>query len=429
MNRGYIIIFNTIIFMAIIVIILIGVVSPIISNYSAAQSSMFSTKAFLLADSATEDAIYRLKNSKNIAVSPATQNINLSQGTSTIIVTNTSTGKTITVNSVSGAYQKNTRVNVSLGTGISFHYGIQSGNGGFVMQNSSTVTGNVFSNGTVTGDGNFIYGDVISASSTGLISNINATGTVYAHTLQNSTVGRDAHYTSIDSFTNTHVSGTKYPSSTDQPLADLPITDAQINEWENDATIEGGTATCSGGAYTINSAQSLGPLRIPCNLNINGTAGGYTVTIEGPIWVEGNITVSQKALLVMSPSLGSNNVAIIADNKSASTTSSIISLSNKASFQGSGTAGSYVFMISQNSSAERGGSTNAIEIGQSSNALVGYAIHGLITLAQSVSLKEVTAYKIVLTQSSNVLYDTGLPNTLFESGPGGGYNLIDWTEI
>jgi uncharacterized protein YebE (UPF0316 family) len=66
---------------------------------------------------------------------------------------------------------------------------------------------------------------------------------------------------------------------------------------------------------------------------------------------------------------------------------------------------------------------------QGASALVAYASHGQITLSQSVSVKEVTAYKIILTQSANVTYDTGLPNTLFESGPSGGYDVTYWGEI
>jgi hypothetical protein len=60
---------------------------------------------------------------------------------------------------------------------------------------------------------------------------------------------------------------------------------------------------------------------------------------------------------------------------------------------------------------------------QGASALVAYAAHGLANLSQSVSVKEVTAYKIALSQSANVTYDTGLPSTLFESGPGGSWSF------
>ena len=84
-------------------------------------------------------------------------------------------------------------------------------------------------------------------------------------------------------------------------------------------------------------------------------------------------------------------------------------------------------MISQNNSAETGGSTNAISMGQGASALVGYASHGQITLSQSTNVKEITAYKIVLTNTASVTYDTGLSNTLFESGPGGSWVVTPGT--
>jgi len=131
----------------------------------------------------------------------------------------------------------------------------------------------------------------------------------------------------------------------------------------------------------------------------------------------------------MSSALGNQNAAIIADNPSNRLTSSIITLGQNTSFQGSGASGSYVFLISQNNSAENGGSVNAINVGQSSNALIAYASHGQVTLSQSVGLKEVTAYKIVLNNTANVTYDKGLASSLFSAGPGGDYTHIEWSEF
>ncbi|MES2314660.1 MAG: hypothetical protein V4524_01855 [Patescibacteria group bacterium] len=427
-NSGQVIILNTILFLAISLLLINGVAYPIISHYSATLGLMQSKQAFLLADSATNEALYRLKNSKTIG---STGSITLGSSTAMIAIANTASGKRITVTSPGNAYQRNIQIDLTLGTGIAFHYGIQSGEGGFTLDNSSTITGNVFSGGSVTSyNKNVIYGDVISSGPTGLINGVIASsGNLYAHTLLNSAASKDAYYFStstIDSYTTTHTTGTKHPGSTDQPTVPLPIDDDQIHEWEADAAT-GGTVVCTNGSYTISSDMPLGPKKIPCNLNISGN--GTTLTATGHLWVVGNITMTQSSKIAISPGLGSQNVAIIADNPSASTTSGTIDLGQGSSFSGSGSANSFVFMIAQNSSAENGGSTQAISVGQSSTALVGYAIHGLISLSQSVSLKEVTAYKIALTQSANVTYDTGLPNTLFEAGPGGGYNILGWSEI
>lgn len=415
-------ILNTLLFISITMIILVALSNIVIDRYTSSRGLVYSKQSYLVAHSAAEEALYRLKNNINM---PTTDSISLSSGSANIAVSDIVGGKKILVKGQSGGYERDMEIQVRLGTGVSFHYGIQSGIGGFDMRNSSSVTGNVFSNGFVTGFGNSILGDVIAAGPTGTISGIVATGTIYAHTLQNSSAEKNAFYQNIDSYTSSHVSGTKFPNSPDQPMVDYPISDAQIEQWEDDAAQTG--ATCSGGTYTINTDTTIGPLKIPCNLEIKGAH--TVVTIKGPIWVVGNITTQSGPTIQMSPDLGSNSVAMIADNPAASTTSGVIDLGQGTTFQGSGSVGSYIFMISQNGSVENGGSVQAINIGQSSSALVAYAAHGMVWLSQSVSLRELTAYKIRLTQSANVVYDTGLANALFEAGPGGSYNILNWLEI
>jgi hypothetical protein len=168
--------------------------------------------------------------------------------------------------------------------------------------------------------------------------------------------------------------------------------------------------------------MSLGPTKIECNLVVKGNSAILNVT--GPIWVAGNITFQTGPTTKMDSSLGGTNVAIIADNPANTTGSGIISVGQTSIFQGSGSPGSFVFLISQNNSAESGGGTSAVSLAEGASALVAYASHGLIGLSQSVNVKSVTAYKIALSQSASVTYDVGLPSTLFESGPGGSWSFV-----
>ncbi len=408
-------------FMFASIVIVFGIINPILKEAAISKNLVRSYQSFYTAQSGLEDIYYRVKNSK---VYSTREDLSLNNSTTTTLTSDITGGKDIISLATTSSNARKMKMDIILGTGISFHYGVQSGRGGFDLQNSSSITGNVHSAGSVTGTGNnVVAGDVVSSGSSGLINGIHATGTAFAHTIQNSTVDKDAYYTTI---TSTTVGGTSHPGAPDQGDVALPIPDSQISEWESDAA-SGGSVTCTGGKYTISSDTTIGPKKIPCDLLIKGS--GITVTVTGPIWATGNIDTQVSPTIKMASSLGSSNVAIIADNSSNSTGSGIITIGQNTVFQGSGSTGSYVFMISQNNSSETGGSTNAISMGQGASALVAYASHGQITLQQSVSIKEVTAYKIILQNSANVTYDTGLPSVLFESGPSGGYDISSYQEI
>ena len=414
--------------------IILGVASPILKQATVSKNIITSKGSYYLAESSAEDVLYRLKNSKQVA---NTETLSLNGGTVTTNVTNITGGKLIVSDGEVSALTRKVQITVALGTGIAFHYGVQSGMGGFLLQNSSSITGNVFSGGPITGSGNYIYGDVISAGADGLIDGIHATGTAYAHNIRKTTsnptiIDKDAYYTNIDA--GVVVNGNSYPGSTDQPIVPLPISDDQINTWESDAEAGGVMLTSECDSYssasqtcTISSSKTIGPKKIPFNLLIKSSSA--VLTVAGPLWITGNFTTQTGPTIKMAASLGSSNVAIIADNPSDRSGSSLITVGQTTVFQGSGSPGSFVFLISQNNSSETGGSIDAISMNQGASALVAYASHGQITLGQSVSVKEVTAYKIILTQSANVVYDTGLPSTVFQSGPAGGYDVTDWREI
>lgn len=420
-------------FMAISLVMVLGVSFPIVQQIRAGVESYSSKQAYILADSLNDDIIYRFNNSK---ATPSSQTVSLNGASGTVTVTNTGTAQQIQATASLNNLIRKVQADISLGTGVSFHYGVQSGNGGFSMSNSSYINGNVYSSGTVIGNnGNYIYGDVISTGPGGLIYGVHATGTAYAHTIGNASaatiIDKDAYY---QTKLNTTVSGTSYPNSPDQATTSLPISDELINQWEAIALAGGvlATSTCdtynsSSNTCTISTSKTIGPVKVPFNLLIKSSSG--ILTLGGHVWVTGNITTQTGATIKVASSLGSTNVAFIADNPSDQLSSSVISVGQSTVFSGSGAANSYVFMISQNKSAESGGSVDAVTLGQSSSALVAYASHGLITMSQQVSVSEVTAYKMALTQSASVVYDRGLPSVAFSAGPSGGYNILDWQEI
>lgn len=272
----------------------------------------------------------------------------------------------------------------------------------------------------VTGSGgNMIYGDAVSAGPTGSITKIHATSSLYARTITNSLADRDAYYKNIS---NTTVLGLSYPNSTDQPTSTMPISDEQITLWETEASA-GGTATCDGDTYDINTNVTMGPKKIPCDLKVSN---GGTLTLTGVVWVTGNIELSNTSYITVHSSLSGKTVPLIADKTPNRSASSKITLNNNSVVDGSGN-NSYVLFISQNNSAEQGGNVEAIGVNNSfSGDAILFAPHGLIRIDNSVALKEVTGYKVRARNSSQVIYTSGLANLIFSSGPSGGYSIGGW---
>ena len=178
--------------------------------------------------------------------------------------------------------------------------------------------------------------------------------------------------------------------------------------------------------YEIKNDITLGPVKINCDVNITGNP---TITLTGVLWVLGNINIENTATVRISPSLGTVSVPVIADNPTNRTTSSKVELQNSATFVGNG-SGSYVMVVSQNNSSEQGGSEKAIELENSAQGdLLLYAAHGEIHIKNSALLKEVTGYKVHLSNFAEVTYETGLASLLFSAGPGGSWTIADWKEV
>ena len=371
-----------------------------------------------MAESGLEDLSYRLIKGKNYNTAEV---LSLDGFFATTTIADISGAKEITATGTASKMVRKSKIKLKNNNGVSFHYGVQVGEGGIIMENNSQVLGNVFSSGPIAGENsNLVKGDIISAGPAGTINGVHATGTVYAHYISNSDIDKDAYYTTIS---NTTVDGIKYPGSPDQATSSLAITDAMIEDWKTAAAVSVISSPCP---YKINSNATIGPVKINCDLEISGSP---TVTIAGPVWVNGNIEIENSPTVKLSSSLGANSVAVIADNPANRTTSSKIELENSAQFQNSGTEGSYILFVSQNNSAQVGGSEKAITAENSmSGEVLVYAGHGEVHLKNSISLREVSAYKIRLSNSAQVIYKAGLANLLFTSGPSGGYSIESWRE-
>src|SRR3990167_7178824 len=406
-------------FMFVSMIVVSGAYTVSYKESKSSRDFETSKKSFFLAESGLEDLAYRMIKGRNY---DTVEILSLDGFFATTTVADINGDKEITATGAAFKMIRRSKIRLANNDGVSFHYGVQVGSGGIIMENSSLVQGNVFSNGPIVGqNSNLVKGDIISAGPFGSVAGVHATGTIYAHSISDSSADKDAYYVNIS---NTTVGGALYPNSPDQATSSLSISDIQIDDWKTQAAAGG--IISSPCPYRINSNVTIGPVKINCNLEISGSP---TVIIAGPVWVNGNIEIENSPIVKIDSSLGANSIVVIADNPSNRTTSGKIELENSAQFQNSGTEGSYILFISQNNSAQSGGSEKAI---RAENSILGdvlvYAEHGEIHLKNSISLKEVSAYKIRLSNSSQVVYETGIANLLFTSGPSGGYSIESWRE-
>jgi len=420
-NGGQVMLMTVTFFMFGSLAMLMGLVFPVIKDVERSREMVYSATSFFVAEAGTEDAIYRLREGMNI---DEIEELGIGIATTTVTITSAgSNEKTIiSEGNVSGRY-RSVESGVSVDSGVSFSFGVQAGDGGFIIDNSASIQGNAYSNGPIIGaNSNIIAGDVISAGPSGLIDGIHTTGSAYANTITDSQVDVDAYYDSISFST---VLGTQYPGSANQPIVDMPIADSLIETWKADALAGG--IIYSACPYNIDDDITLGPIKIRCDLEITGNP---TITLAGPVWVKGNITIKNSAIIQVDESLGSNSVVMIADKPEDSLNSGVIQVQNTVTFNGTGETGSYIMLISQNDSAEQGGDNEAVEIKNSvSGDLLIYAGHGEVELENSVSLKEVVGYRINLQNTAEVTYETGLASLLFSSDPSGSWVVKDWKEV
>lgn len=377
-----------------------------------------SKQSYFFAEGAVEDALYRLISGKNM---PGV--VFYQEGTLTATTTVTADADTTTVETIGAQIDAWRKIKSALleSSGAAFNYGLQTGNGGFLMENTSKVTGNIYANGAIEGrNSNLVQGTIVSVGPDGVIDGVHATGTAYAHIIQNSTVDGDAYYQIIS---DTTVAGAEFPDSPDQPALPLPISDGTIAEWEQ-AAESGGIIDCSD-KYVIDDDIVLGPVKIACKLEIKGDP---VITLGGMVWVY-DLDIQNSAVIRLDPSLGRRSVAIIADNPDNRLTAGKIVIQNSVQFQNSGVDGSYVMLVSQNSSAENGGNERAVEFkNTASGDVLLYAAHGEVLMDNNNDLREITAYRVHLKNAAHVIYETGLVNLLFKSGPAGGWQIDNWQE-
>ncbi len=174
---------SIIFFLFIAMAIIFGLVSPTVRAFKASGDLIESAQSFLLSESVVEDSYFRLKNGLAIG---ATNTIVLGGSSATATITDSDYNeKTISALGDVNSRQRTSEVVLGTGVGTSFNYGMQVGNGGLTMENTSTIIGNVYVNGNITGSNSAkITGTAVAADrSAEVVDQVNDT-TTPTHAIQ-----------------------------------------------------------------------------------------------------------------------------------------------------------------------------------------------------------------------------------------------------
>lgn len=451
-RNGYAAITATLIILASSLIILAGFSFFTFQEVNINRTFTKSIAARAAAEGGEEDALYRIINGKQIASSET-----LTVGTAMTTITVTIDGSTRIIRSEGKRENYGRSLEVELTkdtTGASFVYGVQIGAGGLSMQNTTQVNGSIYSNGSIVGSNSpVITGDALVAG-VSQISGMTVNGNAQAHNIldstisgyasstikiENTTVGLDAHANELKQSTinrnayymiidpQTSVAGQKFPGTpppSDLASLSMPISDTQLDQWEQDAAVGG---TISGPCpYKPANGSVIGPAKVLCDVIIDGT---NEVTLGGPLWVVGNFEMKNSGILRLSASFGADSSVVIADDPADRSAKSTVIIQNSAQILGSGVSGSYIMVVSRNNSMENNGGAVAIDVKNSSAASIYYAPHGKLKINNNTSLKEAIAYGIEMANSAILTYESGLSEVNFSSGPSGGFNVKYWREV
>ncbi|MBI4134542.1 MAG: hypothetical protein HY471_00330 [Candidatus Sungbacteria bacterium] len=365
-----------------------------------------SQKGYRSAEAAVEDAVYRYVSGKQIVSGEA-----LASGTATatVTITGTSFEKTIVAEAVEGnAYYRTIESRIAIqGTPSGFSYGIQSGAGGFELGQNSTINGNVFSNGSIEGEGatkSTITGTA-QAAGTSTIEDIRVDMAAYAGSFHDCSIGGGAYY--VSSITSCPAASTTVLLRGIAPL-NFPITQSNIDGWKAEA-LAGGELS----SYSLGNSQTgaLGPRKINGNVSLGN---GAKLTLNGTVWVTGTIQFGNGSVIKLASGYGGNSGVLLVDGA--------VNFGNGAGLQGSGQSSSYLMLV------DTFGPGTAIDVSNNATSSVLYAPNGIIDIKNNLELREATAWRIKIGGNATVNYDQGLLNVNFISGPAANWIVKSWRE-
>jgi len=211
-NRGAALITSVIVFMFTSLAVVAGVVQPAVKDFRTATVFAESRTTHVLIDSLLEDAMHRLRHGIPIASESTTE---LPQGSVTISISDVgSNTKEITAHTTVGVHERKSQMHLTTAEGVSFFYGVQTGQGGMLLSGSSGIVGNVYAHGDIVGTGSstYITGSAVAANSSALSTDV-----------QNGSSGIPPHIITFGQATGTQDIAQSFQLSESSPLYKISL--------------------------------------------------------------------------------------------------------------------------------------------------------------------------------------------------------------
>jgi len=163
-NKGFAAIMALLVVISLVMVITFSMTIVVMTERQIDKNLIDSAQSYYLAESGVEDALLRVIKSEDYDEIPAINVFTL--GSANINQSVNYVGDDINIQTSSVYLNSKRKLETSLHIttdDISFHYGVQVGEGGLVMGNNSSIIGNLYSDGCVSGSGE-ITGDLIVAA-------------------------------------------------------------------------------------------------------------------------------------------------------------------------------------------------------------------------------------------------------------------------
>jgi hypothetical protein len=161
-NGGYALVTALIFFLAATTAVIAAISDAVFREVRTVRNESFSKQTYFTAESALEDAVYRTKGGKNI---DNTESLSIDSSTASVTIIESEDGvREIASTGLFGGTERTVKLLLEEGNGVSFVYAIQGGSGGIDLDGGASVTGDIYTTGSIRGCGGcVITGEAIAA--------------------------------------------------------------------------------------------------------------------------------------------------------------------------------------------------------------------------------------------------------------------------